>query len=475
VEQRFGRRRFGLQRLGIQRTGWGVVVAVLALGVATGVLLPARGHLSLASVALLYLLPVVATAAVGGVWPALAGAVAADLLVNFFFVPPYHTLVVDRGDNLIALIVYIVVAAAVAVAVESAARSRAAAARRTVEAALLAGVTTEPVAGNSLARLLEQVRVSYRMDTVALAEALADGDRVLEQVGPPGAGPPSLTAPAGSGTRLRLLAWGPPVFAEDRGALSRLAAAAARTVENQRLADDAARAKELAQIDRVRSALLGAVGHDLRTPLAGIKAAISSLRQPDLAWDSEDEAELLATVEESTDRLTDLVENLLSLSRIQAGALSVLSRPVPLDAVVAQALMHTPTGDTTVEVDVPDDLPLAYADPGLLERVVANLVDNAAKVSRQVRLYGRSGDDRIELRIIDHGPGIPAADRDRVFTPFQRLDDHATDGLGLGLAIARGFTEAMDGNIVPSDTPGGGLTMTITLPAAAGHEPAEVP
>jgi K+-sensing histidine kinase KdpD len=457
VDLRFGRWRTGWGPL------WGVLVAVIGLGAATGLLLPAREHLSLASVALLYLLPVVATAAVGGVRPALAGAVAADLLVNFFFVPPYHTLVVDRGDNLIALIVYIIVAAAMAVAVESAARSRAAAARRTVEAALLAGVTTEPVAGNSLIRLLEQVRVSYRMDTVALT----DGDRVVERVGPPGAGPPSLTAPAGSDSGLHLLAWGPPVFAEDRGALSRLAAAAARTVENQRLADEAARAKELAQIDRVRSALLGAVGHDLRTPLAGIKAAISSLRQPDLAWDADDEAELLATVEESTDRLTDLVENLLSLSRLQAGALSVTSRPVPLDAVVAQALMHTPTGDTTVEVDVPDDLPLAYADPGLLERVVANLVDNAAKVSRQVRLYGHSTGDRIELRIIDHGPGIPVADRDRIFTPFQRLDDHATDGLGLGLAIARGFTEAMEGTIMPSDTPGGGLTMTITVPAAA--------
>src|SRR5262249_15637595 len=152
--------------------------------------------------------------------------------------------------------------------------------------------TSEPVAGNSLARLLEQVRVSYRMDAVALA----DGDHVLERVGPPGTGPPSLTAPGGAG--LRLLAWGPPVFAEGRGALARLAAAAARTVENQRMADDAARARELAQIDRVRSALLGAVGHDLRTPLAGIKAAISSLRQPDLAWNADDEAELLATIEE---------------------------------------------------------------------------------------------------------------------------------------------------------------------------------
>jgi two-component system sensor histidine kinase KdpD len=128
--------------------------------------------------------------------------------------------------------------------------------------------------------------------------------------------------------------------------------------------------------------------------------------------------------------------------------------------------MHTPTGAAVVEVDVPDDLPLAYADPGLLERVVANLVDNAVRVSRLVRLSGRGTGDRIELRIVDHGPGIPAADRDRIFTPFQRLDDHATDGLGLGLAIARGFTEAMDGTITPSDTPGGGLTMTITVPVA---------
>jgi K+-sensing histidine kinase KdpD len=303
------------------------------------------------------------------------------------------------------------------------------------------------------------------MDTVALVESDATGEHTVALVGDAPTGRPAISATAGDG--LRLSAWGPEIFAEDRRTLGRLATAAARILETQRQAD---RARDLAEIDRVRSALLAAVGHDLRTPLAGIKAAISSLRQPDLAWNADDEAELLATVEESTDRLTDLVENLLSLSRIQAGALSVLSRPVPLDAVVAQALMHTPTGGTTVEVNVPDDLPLAYADPGLLERVVANLVDNAAKVSRRVRLCGRSGDDRIELRIVDHGPGIPLADRDRMFTPFQRLDDHATDGLGLGLAIARGFTEAMDGTIVPSDTPGGGLTMTITLPAA-GRDP----
>src|SRR6266511_2304669 len=304
-----------------RRAWWGAALAVVGLAATTGLLIPARASLSVGSIALLYLLPVVISAAVGGVWPALGAAVAADLLVNFFFVPPYHTLVVESRDNFVALIVYVLVAAAVAVAVDAAARHRAAASRRTVEAALLAGVAAEPVADNSLVRLLGQVRVSYRMDTVALV----DGEQIIDRVGPEPSGPPSLSASGGEG--LRLLAWGPPVFAEDRRALTRLATAAARTVANQRLADEAARARELAQIDRLRAALLDAVGHDLRTPLASIKAAISSLRQPDVTWEPADEAELLATVEESADRLSDLVENLLSLSRRHPGRGRRAGRP----------------------------------------------------------------------------------------------------------------------------------------------------
>jgi two-component system sensor histidine kinase KdpD len=266
---------------------------------------------------------------------------------------------------------------------------------------------------------------------------------------------------------LRLAGWGPPVFAEDGATLARLTAAAARMRDNQRLADEAARARELAEIDRLRAALLTAVGHDLRTPLAAIKAAVSGLRQPDIAWTPDDQAELLATVEESTDRLIGLVENLLSLSRLRAGVLSAEPRPVALDAVVAAAVLHTP-GHTGVDVDVPDDLPLAMADPGLLERVVANLLANALTASppdRMVALEGRIAGAWLELRVLDHGPGLPADDRDRVFAPFQRRDDRGT-GLGLGLAIARGFTEAMGGTLTPSDTSGGGLTMTITIPVA---------
>ncbi|WP_346534270.1 ATP-binding protein [Micromonospora sp. DPT] len=443
--------------------GLGAGVAVAGLAAVTLALVPVRAEVSLASVVLLYLAPVVVTAAVGGWGPAVAAAIAADLLVNYFFVPPFHTFAVETGDNIVVLAVYVGVATAVSVAVDLAARHRATAARRAVEAALLAGASAEPIEQASLTRLLDQVRATYQMTTVALTE----GGQALDQVGPPPQGTPSLSVAAGGG--LRLDAWGPRLFAEDRRALARLAAAAARTLETQRLAGQAARAVELAHIDRLRAALLGAVGHDLRTPLASIKAAVSSLRQPDIDWSTEDRAELLATVEESTDRLTTVVDNLLSLSRLQAGVLSVDARPTAVDGVVAQAVLSTDTGGVSVDVDVPDDLPLAWADAGLLERVVANLLTNACTASppgRRVLIRGRADGDHLRLDVVDHGPGIASADRARVFAPFQRLDDHSGTGLGLGLAIARGFTEAQRGTLTASDTPNGGLTMTIRIPAA---------
>ena len=342
---------------GLRRIALGAGVATGALVVGTVALVPVRGGLSLPTVVLVYLVPVLLAAATGGLRPAIGAAIAADLLVNWFFVPPYRTLAVDTRDNLIALVVYLLVAAAAGIAVD---------------------------------------------------------------------------------------------------------ATAARAVENRRLAVEA---EELAQIDRLRAALLGAVGHDLRTPLAGIKAAVSSLRAPDVEFSDDDRAELLATVEESTDRLAAVVDNLLALSRMQAGVLSVDLQPTAVDAVAAQAALAT---DPRVQLTVPDDLPLAMADPGLLERVVANLLANARRASPPggtVTIRGDATDAAIRLAVVDHGPGLPVAAREAAFAPFQRLDDHTGGGLGLGLAIARGFTEAQGGTLVPSDTPGGGLTMTITLPA----------
>ncbi len=453
------------------RSWVGLAVAVVGLAGLTALLARGGPSLSLAGVGLLYLVPVVAAAVIGGVGPALVAAVAAVLLVNFFFIPPYHTLLVDSRDQFIVLVVYVGVAAAVSVAVEVAARQRVRAVRREAEAAVLAQATAEPVTDRSLTRLLDQVRRTFALTAVALLESGPTGEHPVATVGRPPATRPMLSAPAGNG--LRLAAWGPDIVDDDRRTLHRLAAAAARILEAQRLTDQANQARDLAEIDRVRAALLAAVGHDLRTPLAGVKAAVSSLRQPDLDLPADARAELLATIDDATDQLATLVDNLLSMGRLQAGVLSVDLQPVALDGVVGQALLdNNPHTSTPVEIDVPDDLPLIHADPGLLERVIANLVSNAHAASpagRPVLLRGHTSDGdpgHVHLQVIDHGPGVPQADRDRIFQPFQRLHDRSTTGLGLGLAIARGFADAMNATITPTETPGGGLTMTLTLPIA---------
>jgi two-component system sensor histidine kinase KdpD len=241
--------------------------------------------------------------------------------------------------------------------------------------------------------------------------------------------------------------------------------------EQRRLAEAAQAAVPLAEADRMRTALLNAVSHDLRTPIATAKAAVSSLRG-DIAWSVADQQELLANADGALDRLTALVTNLLDLSRLQAGMLSVVPGVIGIDDVVSRALDHAARG-AAIEVDVPDSLPAVLADAGLLERVVANLVENALRYSpagSPVRLAASTHGEFVELRIIDRGPGIASAGREAVFAPFQRRDDHPVSsgaGVGLGLAIARGFVEAMRGTITLDDTPGGGLTAVIALPIAA--------
>ena len=219
----------------------------------------------------------------------------------------------------------------------------------------------------------------------------------------------------------------------------------------------------------MRTALLAAVSHDLRTPLASAKAAVTSLRSSDIEWDAEDHDELLATADESLDRLARLVDNLLDMSRLQAVALSVFPRPADLSEIVARSLDDLGPAARVVSVNIPEDLPEVEVDPGILERVIANLTANALRYSpagSPPTLTGSALLDRVELRIIDRGPGIPAEQRNNMFVPFQRMGDtDNTTGVGLGLALARGLTEAMGGTLEPEETPGGGLTMTLSLPA----------
>jgi two-component system sensor histidine kinase KdpD len=260
---------------------------------------------------------------------------------------------------------------------------------------------------------------------------------------------------------------GRPLSAQDQRVLAAFAAHVAVAQRQAELAEAARAAGPLAESERQRTALLNAVSHDLRTPIAAAKAAISSLRGTEVRWAEQDRRELLATAEQAIDRLTDLVTNLLDLSRLQAGALPVLCRPVGIDDIVVRALDEI-GAQHDVRVDVAADLPEVVADAGLLERVIVNLVQNArryAPAGTPVLLSGSAHGESVELRVIDRGPGIPEAALESVFQPFQRYADSSAhgDGVGLGLAIARGLAEAMGGSVRAEETPGGGATLVIEL------------
>lgn len=239
----------------------------------------------------------------------------------------------------------------------------------------------------------------------------------------------------------------------------------------QQAAEAAAEAALHAAAARLRTALLVAVGHDLRSPLAVAKAAVSGARSG-AALTPEDRAELLASADGALDRLAALMDDLLDLSRIQTGALAVRRVPVAVPDVLAAALDDLGVAPRAVLLDVPDRLPLVLADAGLLERVLANLIANAQRHAEgeiPPTVIARARGDRVRVAVADRGPGIAASDRERVFQPFQRLDDSAVDGLGLGLALARGLTESMGGTVHVEETALGGATLVVTLESAEDH------
>jgi two-component system sensor histidine kinase KdpD len=269
---------------------------------------------------------------------------------------------------------------------------------------------------------------------------------------------------------------GAPLPASDRRLLDAFAAQAGAVLERNRLAARAADAVRLKESDGVRTALLAAVSHDLRTPLAGIKASITTLQDPDLELAPGDHDALLSDAAESVDRLDALVSNLLDLSRLQTGSVRPRLEPTSLDEVLQQALRGVPAESVSDETD--ELLPLLMTDAGLLERSVANLVENAVRHSPEgepVRLCAAVvPGGLLQLRIVDRGPGVVESDRSRMFQPFQRLGDVPQGhGVGLGLAVARGLAEAVGAMLEVEDTPGGGLTMVVSVPVVAAQHAVE--
>ncbi|MEU1917729.1 sensor histidine kinase [Streptomyces massasporeus] len=458
-------------RLGRSRRVWGWIAGVAGPPL-LAVLLNAV-DLGLANDMLLFLALTVAAALLGGLLPALASAAVGSLLLNYFYTPPLHRWTIADPKNIVAIVIFVAVGVAVASVVDLAARRTHQAARLRAESEILAFLAGNVLRGETgLEDLLERVRETFGMESAALLERAGDVEpwtcagRVGR--GRPVERPDQADVDIPVGDHMALALTGRVLPAEDRRVLAAFAVQAAVVLDRRRLQEEADRARTLAEGNRIRTALLAAVSHDLRTPLAGIKAAVTSLRSEDVEWSEEDRAELLEGIEEGADRLDHLVGNLLDMSRLQTGTVTPLIREVDLDEVVPMALGGVPEG--SAGLDVPETLPMVAVDPGLLERAVANLVENAVKYSppgAPVLVAASALADRVEVRVVDRGPGVPDEAKERIFEPFQRHGDAPRGaGVGLGLAVARGFAEAMGGTLNAEDTPGGGLTMVLTLRAA---------
>ena len=454
------------------RRAWAWALAIGLPVLLTAALLPFRDVLTLNTILLAYLLGVVASSLVGGLAPAVVTALLASLLANYWFVPPVGTFTIAEPENAFAIVVFVAVGSVIASIVDlSAARAKQAnrnAAEANVLASLSAGVLRRQ---DGVRAVLEQARETFGMTSAALFEKGADGRTSVVEVS--GANPPTspdradVSVDAGPGLTLSLT--GSPLAASDRRMLDAFAAQTGAVLERNRLSVRAADAVRLRESDAVRTALLAAVSHDLRTPLAGIKASITTLLDDDLPLTDDDRLALLHDAADSADRLDALVANLLDLSRLQTGAVRPRLEPTSLDEVLQRALRGVP--DESVDDETDDSLALMLTDGGLLERCVANLVENGVRHSPEgtpVRLSAAVvPGGRLQLRIADKGPGVPEADRDRMFEPFQRLGDvPAGSGVGLGLAVARGLAEAVGATVDAEDTPGGGLTMVVSVPLA---------
>ncbi|WP_411700027.1 ATP-binding protein [Conyzicola sp.] len=444
----------------------GLALALLGLPVVTYLLGLVRTDASITSDVLVFQLFVVIVALVGGIWPALVSALLAGFLLDFFFVSPLYTMTVNDPLHLVALVVFVIVAVLVSIVVDQAARRSRAAARALAESETLATVAGSVLQGqDAVQALVTRMREAFGMTSVIVY----DNGVALHTATESGlASPEDVETDLPLGATAHLYLRGPDLPASDRRILEAFLSQIESALQRRSLVSEAEGMRPIAEADRLRTALLAAVGHDLRRPLAAATAAVTSLRSTEVELSAPDRADLLETAEESLGALASLVTKLLDASRLQAGVLGVSVEPIAIDEVVLGALDELGTSPGEVRLELTADLHPVSADPVLLQRVIVNLLDNALRFSPEgvaPVIATSEFAERVELRVIDAGPGIPAERRDDVFVPFQRLGDtDNTTGVGLGLALAKGFVEAMGGTLEPEDTPGGGLTMVVALP-----------
>jgi two-component system sensor histidine kinase KdpD len=450
---------------------WGITV--IGLPLLTWLLLAVGDRIELQNVLLIYLLVAVVTGGIGGAPPAVVTAVAGFLLANWYFTPPAQTWTIANPDDLLSLFAFLVVSLTVGLLVGYSSRRNAEARRARAQAEALAATTTisHSVFATDQDLLLRRVRDALSLEAVSMIRRSAEGWETLvwegsRELETPAAGSESIELTG----EVTLVILDGRLTADDRTVLRAFAAQMVQAIERAELEREAENAESMVETDRLRTALLRAVSHDLRTPLATIKASLTSLIETGVDWTPDETRAFLQTALEETERLNRLVGHLLDASRVQVGAVHVFFRPVGVDEVVVSALSGLASGADRVTVEISESLPEVQTDPDLLERVVANLVENALTWSpsdQVVRISAGEVAGRIDLRISDRGPGIPTSARDQVFQPFQRMGDSPNrEGVGLGLPVARGLLEAMGNELVIEDTPGGGTTMVIALKIA---------
>ena len=490
----------------------------VAAGCAVALVLPplleaavfTAGNSLLAVDVLFQIAGVIAVALIGGLWPALLAALWSSIILNYTSTEPFGSLQISDTENLATVLIFIAVAVSVSLVVGLSARRSREAALAQQEAALLGEIARGALAEeDTLQGFLRHVQIQFDVDAVALlggGGARPDGGEqdgaasrlerkalAVREVPPSeqqGGRPvvpddaadhwtlDTATAVEPLDGDLSLALYGHQLSARERGLLTAFAGQLRSMLQRQELLASTRTNRRLVEGNVMRTAILRSVSHDLRTPLAGIKLAVSSLRQSDVTFSKEDEDELLETIEDYSDRLDALVNNLLDMSRITGDAVNAHVRPLKWTDVVGPALANV--SEDRVHITIPANLPAIEADPGLLERVLANIVENAVKYAPDSPIevtaaVGGTGKARVngfpasELRVIDHGDGVSRDDVAAMFRPFQRLDDAPSGaGVGLGLAVAKGFTEVMGGVLDAEQTPGGGLTLVIRLPISTG-------
>ncbi len=451
------------------------VLALLGVPAVAVGLLALRDAVGVPSLLLLLLLVPVGVALLGGTRPALVAAVVGVLFANWFYLPPRDSFRVALASDAVALVVFVAVAALVSALVDRLARGRDELVRGRAEAETLASLAsgTAVLDREALHRLVRELTTALHIEAAAVLAPTAEGWRTEAA-----AGEPVPTTPDGatysselSGGSM-LVITGPPLAAEDRRLLGAFVSHLRLAQSTLRLQTEAAAAAGLTQANDVRDAILAAVSHDLRGPLANIKAAATSMLSDDVEWPRETVLSFCKTIDEEVDRLGDLVSNLLDMTRLQSGMLGVRLEAVAIDEVVYAALASLGTDPAAVDVLIPDSLPPARADRALLERALANVIANAVGWTPEgstVRVQACAVGGAIDVNVVDRGAGIPPDQRENVFRPFQRLGDGGRashDGIGLGLAVTKGFVDAMGAEVAVEDTPGGGTTMVITLPVA---------